>query len=261
MSSTIQKLMLKKLGIFRNCTIPQKHQLLKYDLIYGFNGSGKTTLSRVFGSLEHGVVRAGLPRGGMFDVQLSNGSILQSTNDYNALKNRLLVFNVDFIEDNFRWKEGTANPVFFYLGRKQVELADQLESVIQQKIQTEGEKAIAQADYDGKDKSFGDFKRITAQSISKNLLLSGRNYEAPRLSDDYRTTYGEAHLLSEDEIQIACEEITQREPFSEVELLDNLGLNTWELVIKVQSILGTTIGDIVVEDLRSHESMLSWVRK
>ena len=45
-----------------------------------------------------------------------------------GLKGRVLVFNVDFIEENLRWKEGTANPVF-YLGKAQVELAKKLEEV------------------------------------------------------------------------------------------------------------------------------------
>ncbi|KIO48498.1 AAA family ATPase [Nitrosospira sp. NpAV] len=259
MSQSIQKFTLKKLGVFKNCSIPQTIRLLRYNLIYGFNGSGKTTLSRVFGSLEAGVLRTDLPDGGMFDIQLSDGVTLKSTGDYSALKDRLLVFNVDFVEDNFKWKEGTANPIF-HLGREQVELAKHLKKVSTKKNEMEIQRTTARKDHTNKNKAFADYKRITAKSISDHLSLVGRSYEAPNLASDYSVTYGEAHKLSEDERRIAHQTAMQKTPFGKLDLLDDLDLNTWNLVNRVQSVLNNTIGDIVVEDLRSHDLMLTWIQ-
>src|SRR5271155_290288 len=112
---------LKGLGVFDNYASPDDlPDLQRYNLIYGFNGSGKTTLSRVFASLGAGIVRSELPVGAQFVVDLTDGTAIKATNALDTLKGRLLVFNVDFVEDNLRWKDGTANPVF-YLGKAQAE--------------------------------------------------------------------------------------------------------------------------------------------
>src|SRR3990172_6562697 len=117
---------LKGLGVFRDYAPPADlPDLQQHNLIYGFNRSGKTTLSRVFASLEAGAVRSELPDGGQFEVKLTNGTVIETTSALDALKGRLLVFNVDFTEDNLRWKDGTANPVF-YLGKAQAELVKKL---------------------------------------------------------------------------------------------------------------------------------------
>ena len=104
---------------------PELPDLRRYNLIYGFHGSGKTTLARVFGSLGAGALRLELPEGGTFEVELTDGTVIKSAGALDALKGRVLVFGVDFIEENFRWKEGTANPVF-YLGKEQAELSKKL---------------------------------------------------------------------------------------------------------------------------------------
>ena len=57
-----------------------------------------------------------------------------------------LVFNVDFVEENFKWKEGTANPVF-HLGREQVELAKTLENTIAQRAKIDEKLRATGADF------------------------------------------------------------------------------------------------------------------
>src|SRR5690606_18916557 len=94
-------------------------------LIYGFNGSGKTTLSRVFKSLEAGQLHQNLPSHGSFEIELEDGTRISNAANLDYLKGKLLTFSVDFIEQNIRWAENKANPVF-YIGREQAELADEL---------------------------------------------------------------------------------------------------------------------------------------
>ena len=120
---------LRRLGIFRDYAAPgDLPDLQQHNLIYGFNRTGKTTLSRVFASLEAGTVRSELPYGGEFGVELTDGTVIASTGALDGLKGRILVFNVDFIDDNLRWKEGTAKPVF-YLGKTQAELVTTLTGI------------------------------------------------------------------------------------------------------------------------------------
>ncbi|MBA2660047.1 MAG: AAA family ATPase [Nitrosospira sp.] len=252
----IHQLALKNLGVFRDCAT----SLRKYNLIYGFNGSGKTTLSRIFSSLETGTLQADLPEGGTFDVELSDGVTLRSVGDYSALKGRLLVLNVDFVEKNFMWKEGKARPVF-YLGREQVEFAEHLKKISGQKNEHETTHALAKTNKNNKSKVFTTYKRDTARNISEQLIL-GRKYEAPNLVSDYFTyEYDEAHCLSEDQTQLEREKMMRKEPLAEIKPLTSVAINSLNLINKVESILGTTIGEIIIEDLRDHDSMLNWIRE
>jgi wobble nucleotide-excising tRNase len=113
------------LGLFRDCPAADHPEFRQYNLIYGFNGSGKTTLSRIFVSLGSGVRSPQLPEEGSFEVLLSDGTKLTSEGDLTALMGRVLVFNTDFIEENFVWKKGEARPVFF-IGKEQADLAGNL---------------------------------------------------------------------------------------------------------------------------------------
>jgi len=176
----IHNIALKNMGVFRDSKTPQTLQ--KYNLIYGFNGSGKTTLSRVFNSLSTGVVHTDLPDNGTFRVELNNDSVLTNISNQDYLIGRLLVFNVDFIEANFRWKEGKANPVF-YLGSDQMERADDLKRMLNQKNELNTKYDTAYRDYSYKKNVFYTFKRSTARNIGEKLLL--RNYTAPNLVQDY----------------------------------------------------------------------------
>ncbi len=254
----IRNLVLKNLGVFRDCST--RHTLRKYNLIYGFNGSGKTTLSRVFGSLETGILQANLPDGGTFDIELSDGLTLKSTGDYSALKGRLLVLNVDFIEKNFMWKEGKAKPVF-YLGQEQVELAEHLKKISTRENELQTELILAEKNRNDKNKVFTTYKRDTARNISEQLIL-GRKYEAPNLVSDYLAyEYDEAHKLLEEHVQLEREMMMRKAPLAQLDLLRSVALDSWSLVNKVKAVLDATIGDIIVEDLRDHDSMLSWVHE
>ena len=106
-------MLLEDLGILRkhkgDATTPLFRQ---FNLIYGFNGSGKTTLSRVFASLEMGKVHPEFSEVGDFQITVSSGPKITKTSRLDSLGNRILVFNVDFIEKNLYWKE-KAEPTQF----------------------------------------------------------------------------------------------------------------------------------------------------
>ena len=252
-------LSLKDLGVFRNYMRPDALRLHRYNLIYGFNGSGKTTLSRVFACLQTGALHESLPKGGTFDIELSDGTVIKSTGDLGKLKSRVLVFNIDFVEENFKWKDGTANPVF-HLGREQVELAKTLDRIADEKSAKYAMYKAAQTDHGNKQQALSMHKRAAARLIAEQLGL-GRKYDATNLTNDYSSyTYDEAHRLSEEESQQLRNVLAREAPLPKLELLSAPTINVSAFVSQVQMILDTTLGDITVQDLRGHDSMLNWIR-
>ena len=252
---------LKELSVFRNFAAPADlPDFQRHNLIYGFNGSGKTILSRVFASLGEGAVRPELPEGGTFEVELTGDTVIKSTGALDALKGRLLVFNVDFIEENLRWKEGTANPVF-YLGRAQAELATKLEEKEAAIMALESKRTEAARDHGRKDKAFSDHKRDAARLIAEQLGL-GRRYDATNLAADYgRGSYDKKLKLSDEQRQPLRSIINQDAPLAKRDLVDAASFGLEALVRDVRKILGTTLGTMALEDLRQHESMLRWVKE
>lgn len=250
---------LKKFGVFRDYVATAETPVFRrYNLIYGFNGSGKTTLSRVFASLGSGVVDVELPQGSSFVIELSDGSRINSGSSLEALKDRVLVFNSDFIGNNFRWKEGTANPIF-YLGKEQGDLAAQLEAksaeiaALSPKV-SESERTHAQAE-----KAFIDHKRSAARLIAEQLGL-GRKYDATNLVADYANrSYDEQCAVTESRREDLRAVIAQQAPLPKKNLLTPDPIELAAELQKVRSLLGLTIGAVAVSELREHESMLRWV--
>lgn len=250
---------LKALGLFGDyVATADTPAFRKYNLIYGFNGSGKTTLSRIFTSLGSGIIDGELPQGGSFSIALSDGSRITSDGSLNALKGRVLVFNVDFVESSFRWKEGTANPIF-YLGKEQSELAKELDAA-NAKVASispraaEAERAHAQAA-----KAFTDHKRTAARLIAEQLGL-GRRYDATNLAADYaKRSYDERCLVDEVRREELRAVIAQQAPLPKQNALSSDSIRLADELQKLRSLLGRTVGAAAVAELREHEAMLRWV--
>ena len=251
---------LERLGVFLNYrAVADSPTFHRYNLIYGFNGSGKTTLSRVFASLEAGSVRPELPEGGTFEIELSDGTSIRSASTLDTLNGQLLVFNVDFIDENLRWKEGIANPVF-YLGKAQAELAGKLDKVETKITEIQPKRHEATGEEARKQKAFADRKRDDARLISEQLGL-GRKYEAPHLVSDYaKNSYSEELKLSETERQRLRAIITQEAPLAKRAQVSAAMFRIAALVRDVRATLDATLGEMALEDLRAHQEMLKWVK-
>lgn len=258
-SPIIQRLApVKNLGVFKDWRVADAQQLLQCNLIYGFNGSGKTTLSRILGCLEIGKLRPELPEGGTFEVQMSNGTVIKSTGALDALQGRILVFNVDFIEESFGWKEGTARPVF-YLGREQSALAAKLaETTAAVKVLVD-QQISAQALKNANDKAFVQYKRDSARLIVEQLSL-GRRYDASNLVADYASgSYGEVQLVGEEERTRLRATYAQEVPLARCSRVRVPTSNLADLVRRTREFASTTLGAMALEDLRDHEVMRGWI--
>ena len=252
---------LKGLGVFRNYTVAADVPgLRQHNLIYGFNGSGKTTLSRIFGSLQMGAVHPELPVSGTFEVELSDGTSVKHPGPLDGLKGRLLVFNVDFIEENLRWKDGTAEPVF-YLGKEQAGLAKELEEADAKLAALAPKRAEATNGHERKERTLTEHKRDAARLIAEQLGL-GRRYDASDLVTDYaNATYDEKLKLSEAQRQQQRSIITQDTPLAKRDQLDAEPFDLAGQIREVRKILDTTLGTVTVDDLRDHDTMFKWVKE
>lgn len=251
----------KDLAVFRNWSSTGEcdTDFARYNLVYGFNGTGKTTLSRLFASLERGAYSDRLPVGGKFEFDLTDGSRCGSENGTDRLKSRLIVFNTDFVEENFKWVDGTATPVF-YIGREQAALGEELVQAEADLLAAQERRDRAEADKNKHESRLAAFKRDTARNIQQQTYTNP--YRAPNLDADYQaTTFGDEHALDEDRQRELTKTILQDEPpAAVVELDDRWGTgNLAALLRRARTALSVTPGKIALDDLKPHDTMLRWI--
>lgn len=251
----------KDLAVFRNWSSSGEcdTDFARYNLVYGFNGTGKTTLSRLFASLEHGAYSDRLPHGGRFEFDLADGSRCGSEAGTDRLKSRVIVFNTDFVEENFKWVEGTATPVF-YIGREQAALGEALAQAEAKLVAAQERRDRAEADKGKQETRLAAFKRDTARNIQQQTYSNP--YRAPNLDADYQAaTFGDEHALDEDRQRELTKTILQDEPPAPVSELDERwgSGNLASLDRRTRTALSVTPGTIALEDLKPHDTMLRWI--
>jgi len=251
---------LKDLPIFQDfmpsADLPQ---LRKHNLIYGFNGCGKTTISRILSSLQQGAIDEHLPAGAKFSIELDDGSVITESERLDAVKDRIVVFNEDFIARCIRWHDGTAAPVY-YIGRNQAELSKKLEALEESLKKYKKELDSKKLNLDRAKRAYSTFNRDRAGIIAETLGL-GRKYMAPHLISDYgRGPYGNVDLRSDDERSTLRRIIFQDAPLPKLELLAFPDADIATLVSQSVEVLTASVGEVVVKDLQDHPLMLNWVK-
>lgn len=228
----------------------------RYNLVYGFNGCGKTTLSRVFASLEQGVLARDLPEGGEFEILLEDDATIGHGHNLDRLKGRVAVFNEDFVETNFRWREGSANPVF-YLGTEQAGLAETL-----QKTQTEREAALKDRDKSAGEQvaatnRFATFKRDTARNIAEQFGL-GRGYIATQLDRDFARDIELASLPEQEQaaLRAVLAQVEPKPPIAAVELPAETDVEG-----RLKTCLEASVSAGTLADFAAHQEMLRWAKE
>lgn len=251
---------LEKLHVFRKYVAPVDLPILrKHNLIYGFNGCGKTTLAKLLSSLGSGVLDSTLPTDCVFKIELTDGRTISNGEVIDQLKERVFVFNDDFVEANFHWKEGKANPVF-YISKEQKEFADALQKKIKEKGKTVAQHETAEDLYKKGESAFVQHKRDNARAIAEQLNL-GRRYEAPQLVDDYAAAeYGKECIVADEERRKLRGTITLDMPDPKIEEVEADGLDIGSIAADVRNLLAQTLGSISVEELQQHDTMLIWVK-
>lgn len=95
----------------------------KYNAIYGWNGSGKTVITRILATFEKGELgRLKLENNSNCIISTDNsGEITFSLGNIpDLLKNKIRVFNEDFVNENLNWEDGKASKILI-IGQERIE--------------------------------------------------------------------------------------------------------------------------------------------
>lgn len=231
----------------------------RYNLVYGFNGAGKTTLSRLLRSLDKGDSSTTVPQDGQFEFELTDGRAIRIDLNGDALAHRVLVFNIDFINENLRWSDGRANPVF-YIGKDAARRADLLERV-ERRIRLRDEQCRrAQSDHAAKDRALSTFYTDTARIIAEMLGL-GRQYDARHLKQDYDSGAAADYIaLSEEEREDRRKLIRQAGAYDKL-TLPTLDIESMHAALGLaQRCADTTISGLTLQEMQDHPAMIPWLK-
>jgi wobble nucleotide-excising tRNase len=251
---------LDKIGIFDQYSHSSTNPDFKrYNLVYGFNGSGKTTLSRLFQSLDQGNPSAAVPLGGQFKFELTDKRVIRCDDNIDALAGRILVFNIDFVNENLRWSEGRAKPVF-YIGKdasRRTKLLERIERRIPLRYE---QLRRAKDDHAVKESALNTFYTDTARIISEMLGL-GRQYHAGHLKKEYESGAAKDYsILSEEEREDRKQLIRQAGSYEKLTppRLDVQSLrNTLD---RARRCAETTISSLTLQEMQDHPAMLPWLK-
>lgn len=253
---------LRGMGIFtdRNARSPSL-ELRRYNLIYGFNGSGKSTLSRLFASLQAGVIHPKLPEGCSFEVTLDDGTDFGCPSKLAGLEQRLLVFNADYVEQNLQWTEGRASPVFF-IGADQAEAAAELAKIEGQITTQAAAKTAAETAEKAAEKGFAGFKRDRAKLTASHLHLGGRKYEALALAKDYEAWKTEgATLLSDADFKAAEDTRRLDEPMPRLNPLKFETSSVETAYQFIREICSQSLTTVALEEVQRFPDILLWLKQ
>lgn len=263
MATTIANLrQMQGVGIFSDRNARSANlQFRRFNLIYGFNGSGKSTLSRLFASLELGVLHTKLPNDCSFEVELDDGSAFGCPTKPEGLERRLLIFNSDFIDRNLQWAHGRANPVFF-IGTDQADAAAELVRLEAKILGLETRHTAAELAEKVADKSLATFKRDKAKATALRLHQGNRKYEAPQLSADYASWASEPPaLLSDDQLRAAEDTRKLAEPMPAVAVMEFDAPTVDRAFQHVVGICEQSLTQVALDEVQKFPDMLLWLKQ
>lgn len=261
MTATISKLrQLRNVGIFSNhvhgAATPD---FRRYNLVYGFNGSGKTTLSRVFQSLGAEQLSIHLPEGGELTVELTDGTVIKADSLKSGISSRIVVFNLDFINDNLIWTSGSAKPVF-YIGTAQGNALKHLQLLEKRVVPRNQAAAAAEKDCRARDREFSTLKAEIGKLVAEELSL-GRRYNATNVETDYQSfDQLDARALTEDERKARKTLINRDAPPPNLIFNRPAPLASAAAIRDALATCSRSLGGIMIEALERHPGMAGWVK-
>ena len=196
----------------------------------------------------------------IFLLSLSDNSKVTHDKHLNKFKGRVMVYNEDFKNENFRWSEASAEPVF-YIGTEQTQLSLELEAKKKELIKlNENHNSLIQS-HNEKEKSLKTFETDTAREIAQ-AIAAERSYTSRDLKKNYaEQNYSPDKILDERFVSQWTETIKQSSPRSRLSCLDTNSLDLTKHLKKVENLLNTSTGSATVDFLKGHELMSIWIKQ
>ncbi len=232
----------------------------KYNFFYGWNYSGKTTLARLFKCLEDKKCHPDYPQM-EFSITTDNGNLTQKDieNDYS-----IKVFNEDFIEENFEWKnENKEIEPILILGKESKELEDKLKEIEINKKSKEDTKKTKEKDKSNKEKELQQSLTDKATEIRNILSITNpKEFDKTKLVNKIDAINGnyDQFILNENDFSNEKEILNEeaRQPIQEILTVFDLK----KYIHKINNILQKQISvQKIIEKLKEDKNLSEWVRQ
>jgi len=126
---------IKNIGVFKdfswdNTSTPE---FKKYNAFYGWNGTGKTTITRLLSVFEKvNLGKIELENDSQLIIETDSGTLRLTQKDPtipDLLKNKIKVFNEDFVNENLNWEESKVSKILL-IGKEQIRQREELKRII-----------------------------------------------------------------------------------------------------------------------------------
>ncbi|MGB9762960.1 MAG: AAA family ATPase, partial [Minisyncoccia bacterium] len=248
----------------------------RYNAFYGWNGSGKTTITRLLSAFEKVELgRLELEDDSTFVIETNSDTLKLSKNEpiSDSLKNRIRVFNEDFVNENLDWEKGKASKILV-VGKEQIKRKEELKSIINELGDKDRDLVKKKKEKEGKDKEKIKILEKARDEIKNSLRevndvspKSGRatDYINYTVTDVEKILKGEEFLfLEEDEFLKLKNSLKENEPKEIInEIVIDLG---WikNIIEKSQEIFKIIIPEEGIRLLRDSEKidekLKDWLR-
>lgn len=245
-----------KFGIFHKFNWPNSlGDFKKYNFIYGYNYSGKTTLSRIFRSIQTGIIEDDY-KDCEFEIELQDATVIKS----NSLSSnsKIVVFNPDFIEENLKWKS-ESNPVMI-IGKDIILLQDEYDKKLIELEQKEKEEQNFKKNYEEDFLKFNKALTDNASFIKNNLRIP--TYFKNHLENDFKRIQKDVFnlKLTDDKLN----ELIMISKESNLKEIKNINLSIPKLndyVLRLNKLRKKTAVQSIIEHLKNNRDIESWVEK
>lgn len=253
---------LKNFGIFQEFSWRNDLQEFnKYNFIFGWNGSGKSTISRLFNCIEKKQFCNDFINS-EFEIE-TNSTINNKITQKNIQQSNILikVFNENFIEENFDWKnENKEIEPILILGKEIKELNEVLSKKQKEKVEIEKNKNDKEKDKINKENELVKLLTSKASEIRNILgITNPKEFDKNKLEEKVRNSK-DFQILTEEELINHKNKYTSKK-LDTIEPL-NFDFKLNEFQEKIDAILEKKINSKkIIEAFIENSELSDWVYK
>lgn len=267
MSSIKKFATIENIGFFTNFEWPNGlAEFKRFNLIYGWNGSGKTTLSRLLRYLENNEFSKFNINDVDFNIVMDDKRTVKKENA-NDLSESICVFNVDFVNHNIRWSEGTANRLLL-IGAMTANLSNDLRTLKDKKNKTTEDIETKKNEKETADKEKDKLLTENARTIKSILTTSAKqdnynNYNRSPLSatlDDLLSNPNPEQYKLTDENDKKRIDLIRQQPMGMISAIKAVPVIEQSILTECEKILETTpLSPNPIEKLKLDTILNDWV--